>query len=341
MAVVDAALRSPDLDHTVVFVSPTSECRFELPVSERLIRVPVSWAESNVARVAWLAYGLSRAARTHGASHLLTLGGGGVGPVSSSTSVLIQQSLPFSPEAIATLPLRARPRILAIRRMMSFAATRAKSVVVQTETMAHAVSRDLGIDPAKIHVVRPGVPVDVLLGAASVTTHAENNGHLRLLYVGNSSAYKNLSVIEQALTTLHGAGKHAVLAATIEPDRGLGQRPGVEALGTVDRQRLIVEYRRATCLVMPSLTESVGLPLLEAMALSVPVVAADRPYARETCGSAALYFDPFAADSLTDVIARVAEDVALRRQMIADGRRRAAEFGAGDPYDRLIDVVLN
>lgn len=309
-------------------------------MSETLTRVRVSWAESSIGRVAWLIWGLSQAAASHGVTHLLTLGGGGLGPSSSATSVLIQQSLPFSKEAVATFPLLARARIAAIRRMMSIGARRARNVVVQTDTMADLVSRDLGFDRTKVHVVRPSVPADVR-NAIAQTEPAERNGHLRLLYVGNSSPYKNLSVVERALDALHSAGKQPILAATIQPASGLGSRRDVEALGTLDRSRLIAEYRRATCVIMPSLTETVSLPLLEAMALSVPVIAADRPYAREICGSAALYFDPFSPESLATAIARVEEDDVVRQQLIANGRRRVSEFGADDAYDRLIDVVLS
>ena len=324
-----------------MFVSPRSACRFDLPASATLTQVPVSWAESSIGRVAWLAHGLSRAAAHHGATHLLTLGGGGLGPASSSTSLFIQQSLPFSHEAIATFPLRARARIAAIRRMMSMSAARAKNVLVQTETMAQLVSRDLGVDRGQLQVVPPGVPADILRAAASDGAHSARNGSLRLLYVGNSSPYKNLSVVERALSALQISGKRPRLAATIDKTSSLAQRSDVEALGMLNRQQLLAEYLRATCLLMPSLTETVGLPLLEAMALSLPIVAADRPYAREVCGSAALYFDPVAPDSLAAAIARVAEDDALRGRMAADGRRRAAEFSVGNAYDRLMDVVLS
>lgn len=57
-------------------------------------------------------------------------------------------------------------------------------------------------------------------------------------------------------------------------------------------------YSAADALVFPSLTESYGLPLVEAMTIGMPIVAADRPYARELCGATGIYFDPHSPASL-------------------------------------------
>jgi glycosyltransferase involved in cell wall biosynthesis len=255
--------------------------------------------------------------------------------------MFIQQSLPFSREAIATLPFPARARIAVIRRMMAIAASRADHVVVQTETMAGLVGGKFRIEPARIHISSPGVPADVLSNPAPVRGEVGAQQGLRLLYVGNCSPYKNLVILERALDALQRADVTAVLAATIEPSHRLGLRSDVEALGMLGRQDLLAEYRRASCLVMPSLTETVGLPLLEAMALGVPIVAADRPYAREICGPAALYFDPLEPASLLEAVGRLRDDGSMRSQLARSGRQRAEAFSAADAYDRLLNVVLN
>ena len=63
-------------------------------------------------------------------------------------------------------------------------------------------------------------------------------------------------------------------------------------------------------MVFPSLAESFGLPLVEAMAAGCPVAAADRPYAREVAGPAAVYFDPLDPRALAECVIGVLGDPA-------------------------------
>jgi glycosyltransferase involved in cell wall biosynthesis len=228
----------------------------------------------------------------------------------------------------------------ALRHVMTISARRAAHLVVQTKTMAELVANELGLDLGRIHIVPPGLPGDIF---ASATRQPETQPlrDLRLLYVGNFEPYKNLIVLERALDEMRRAGHKAVLAATVERTHRLGMRADVEALGMISRCQLISEYRRAFCLVMPSLSETVGLPLLEAMALRVPIVAADRPYAKDVCSTAAVYFDPLKASSLCEALHLIRTDECLRHGLAESGFQRVRRFCAPDAYSRLLDVILN
>lgn len=85
--------------------------------------------------------------------------------------------------------------------------------------------------------------------------------------------------------------------------RNLGHLPANECLEV---------YGRADALFFPSLAESYGLPLVEAMALGMPVVCSDLPYSRWLCGDQAIYFDPVdprsAWQALEDLRLRLAND---------------------------------
>jgi glycosyltransferase involved in cell wall biosynthesis len=67
---------------------------------------------------------------------------------------------------------------------------------------------------------------------------------------------------------------------------------GVDILGPVASEELAALYRRAACLVFPSLYEGFGLPVLEAMASGCPVAASNRGAIPEVCGDAGVLFDP-------------------------------------------------
>ena len=63
-------------------------------------------------------------------------------------------------------------------------------------------------------------------------------------------------------------------------------------LGSLAAAELEGLYRLADCVVLPSLYEGFGLPVLEAMARGVPVACSDIPALREVAGDAALPFSP-------------------------------------------------
>ena len=97
---------------------------------------------------------------------------------------------------------------------------------------------------------------------------------------------------------------------------------GVERLGSVSHEELAALYRRAACLVFPSLYEGFGLPVLEAMASGCPVAASNRAAIPEVCGDAAVLFDPddvgAIANGVREALAR-ADELARARDRARGG----------------------
>jgi glycosyltransferase involved in cell wall biosynthesis len=121
------------------------------------------------------------------------------------------------------------------------------------------------------------------------------------------------------------------------PLRGpAGER--VRHLGHVPFHRLPALYRRATATVFPSLFEGFGMPLVEAMACGCPLAASNRGVVAETCGDAALLFDPEDEEAIADAIRRIVEDDSLRARLRADGVARAAQFRWDDVAARHLEI---
>jgi alpha-1,3-rhamnosyl/mannosyltransferase len=85
-------------------------------------------------------------------------------------------------------------------------------------------------------------------------------------------------------------------------------------------------YQSASVLLFPSLEEGFGIPVLEAMANGLPVVASRTASLPEAGGEAALYVDPHDPQDIADKVLRAVEDSELRRRMIEQGLERALEF---------------
>ena len=79
-------------------------------------------------------------------------------------------------------------------------------------------------------------------------------------------------------------------------------------------------------LAYPSLYEGFGLPLLEAMSVGTPVVAAQVSSLPEVACDAALLVDPFDVDALAGALEQVAGDEALRADLASRGYRRVRRF---------------
>nr|MBA2332213.1 glycosyltransferase [Actinomycetota bacterium] len=96
---------------------------------------------------------------------------------------------------------------------------------------------------------------------------------------------------------------------------------GVTVKGLVSADELVSLYRRAACLVFPSLYEGFGQPPLEAMACGCPVASSNVAALPEACGEAAVLFDPTDAEDIAAVVAAVLKSP---DRLVAAGLERAA-----------------
>ena len=149
---------------------------------------------------------------------------------------------------------------------------------------------------------------------------------------------KNLARLVQAFGAI--AERHPDLALVLVGAEGPDQ-PAIDAAIRMlpaggDRRVVILPYvdnrerdglvRGARALAFPSLDEGWGFPVLEAMALGTPVVAANTGSLPEVCGDAAVLVDPLDVDALADGLERVLVDEPLRRLLVSRGAARVAAY---------------
>ncbi|HET7489699.1 MAG TPA: glycosyltransferase [Acidimicrobiales bacterium] len=108
--------------------------------------------------------------------------------------------------------------------------------------------------------------------------------------------------------------------------------------GRVPLTTLAAAYRRAAVFVTLSAHEGFCVPLVEAMAFGVPVVAVAAGAVPETAGDAALLLDDDAPELVAEAVLAVLDDTTLREAMVARGAGRVEAYRAASAPERALAV---
>ncbi len=210
-------------------------------------------------------------------------------------------------------PARRSFRRLAYDR----AARAAEAVVVTSEFVRGRAVEALGLDSGRIRVIPHAID-------HTVFSPGPEEPEPLVLYPARPWPHKNHARLFQAFATLRETRPQLRLVLTGGGLERLEPLPdGVENLGAVPAAQLVSLYRRAACLVFPSLYEGFGLPPLEAMACGCPVAASSAGAIPEVCGDAAVLFDPTDVDAMA---AAMLEADSRRDELRELGLARAARY---------------
>ncbi len=219
---------------------------------------------------------------------------------------------------------------------------RAAAVVVVSHHTARAVQQELGVGADRLVICRPGIPSWI---GDPVDRRPPSDGYV--LFVGTLEPRKNLGQLLDAWELLARSRPDSLprlrVAGGLHPlGAGWADRmaaPPLNALvdyaGYVDGDKRRALYEGARLLVLPSLNEGFGLPVLEAMALGIPVVTSNRGALPEVAGDAGLMVDAEDPRALAEAIDAVLSDPSRAERMSRDGLTRAAAYRWETAADRL------
>nr|MBA2298137.1 glycosyltransferase family 4 protein [Actinomycetota bacterium] len=177
---------------------------------------------------------------------------------------------------------------------------RADAVIVPSQFVRRGIVEHLGISPERVHAIPHGVDHDRFSPAGG-----PREGFI--LYPARPWPHKNHERLFEAFALLRRERPQLELVLTGGGHDGRAVPEGVIVRGLVSLDELVSLYRRAACLVFPSLYEGFGYPPLEAMACGCPVAASGAGSLPEACGDAAALFDPRDAEDIAAVVAAVLE----------------------------------
>lgn len=163
---------------------------------------------------------------------------------------------------------------------------------------------------------------------ANSASREEGSPRPYVLMFASPKAYKNNEVVFRAFERSEMDAFDLVLVGAAPEDMakaGLTVPPATRFAGKCGDEELVKLYGNAHCFVFPSRTEGFGLPPVEAMLSSCPVVASPGGAIPEICRDTVLYADVDDAESWATAIASLCDE-SLRQSKIAKGHARAADF---------------
>ena len=280
-----------------------------------------------------------------GAVNVLPLAWGGL-------SIRILQSLQYftQPRSFSWA------RRLYLRTFVPLSLRRADRVIALSNASKEYIVRRFKLPESRVRVIYHGVRFRGLATAGSVGESSAKGSAWEIadsgyiLFVSAFYPYKNLDRLIQAFARLKPEYPHKLVLIGSETDfvtyesiRELARKHGLEndiaILGHVPDSELPTYYQNASLMVMPSLEETFGLSVLEAMAFGCPVVTSNMGSMREVGGDAVVLADPYSVESIAEAMARVLSDPVLSRKLAVAGQARAKEFTTERFTESMLEVI--
>lgn len=170
-----------------------------------------------------------------------------------------------------------------------------------------------------------------------------------LFFLGNTDPKKNTVRILQAyaLYVEQSAVRRPLLIADLREDtidtwlrqeRITAIKPYLHVPGYISNTDLPMVYNAAFAFLYPSLRESFGIPILEAMACGTPVITSRTSAMPEVAGEGSLLVDPYRPREIADALLRLERDEAFRQQQVAYGLERVKQFSWDETAKQYLQI---
>lgn len=256
-----------------------------------------------------------------------------------------------------------------LKNWTKFSAKNANHIITISKSSKHDIVSQYGTNKKNITVAYPGYDrnkfrvqssdkiEDVRHGRRSEFRVNEMKkqyeiGDNYIIYVGTIQPRKNLIRLIEAFSKVvrekeelqlvlvgktTGEGKQGWMYEDIlQTPKNLGIEERVKFLGFVPTEDLALLLKGSLAFIQPSLWEGFGIPVVEAMALGVPVIVSSVSSLPEVAGKAGLLVDPYSVDQIEQAIRTIVTDKKLRQKYSKAGIVQAKKFS----WDKMAKEVL-
>ncbi|MGI9284255.1 MAG: glycosyltransferase family 4 protein [Pseudomonadales bacterium] len=240
------------------------------------------------------------------------------------------------------------PRRWVEQLLMPPSLKKADLIVTVSRSTAQDLISECAIDRSKLKIVTPGT-VAPDLNSKSIFDEDITREQPYILFVGTLEPRKNLLRVLRAFSELikKGVKSHRLVIAGAkgwgkiqvgEYMVKLGIVDYVELIGRVDDECLFGLYKGADFLLMPSLYEGFGLPLVEAMAFGLPVISSNVSSMPEVVGDAGLLVNPLDTKAIENAISSLVQNQQLKQDLKARAVLRAQNFSWDSTAHKMLKM---
>lgn len=246
--------------------------------------------------------------------------------------------------------MRPLSRILESYQVPS-AIKKADHIVADSQATANSIVEEYHVQESRLTVIPLGsnhlshhIDIQVLKNLDIVQPYC--------LFVGTLEPRKNLANLLMAYSKLPDSTKKKAMLLIAggtgwgDVDlqnmiKNLSLTSYVRILGYVDEPTLAALYTHARFLVMPSLYEGFGLPLVEAMACGIPVLTSNNSSMIEITGNAGILVDPLDKDSIKQGLIQLINDDKLRDTLALNAKDNVSRYNWQLSANQLFNVFKN
>ena len=235
-----------------------------------------------------------------------------------------------------------------LKNWTRYSIRKAKKIISVSKATKKDVVSSYGIPEEKIEVIYNGFEKNVEVEEAVAPNPKIDPPYV--LYVGTIQPRKNIVTLIRAFKLINNIHPEYKLVITgkkgwlfdkiFKEARDLYLSNKIVFTGYVSDEELVYLYKHAFCFVLPSLYEGFGIPLLEAMSFSAPVISSFSSSLPEVGGEAALYFDPQDYKDLSHKLEILHTDRGLRTELISKGSKRIRQFSWDSCAKKTLEVLI-
>ena len=217
---------------------------------------------------------------------------------------------------------------------------RASKILTVSEFSKQRIKEWSGIEDEKIMVVGNGVD-----NSFTTVGNKWTPGFRYMFYVGNRKPHKNIPRMLRAFSQ-SGIYKKYKLVMTGIKDTGilnlaneLNISESIIFAGKITDKDLPQYYRGADALILPSLYEGFGLPIIEAMSCGIPVITSNCASMPEVSGDAALLVNPESVGEISVGMRKIVQEEGLRTKLITKGLIQSNKYSWSNVASRIHSVL--